>query len=72
MGGSNAIEVAGAVLEALPNKLYRVKLPNGHQVMAYVAGRRRDQTSFAAGEKVILEMSFYDLSQGRIKLTEKK
>ena len=71
MAGNNAIEVEGAVIEALPNGLYRVELANGHRVLAHVAGRRRNEIKFAPGNKVILVMSFFDLSQGRIRLETK-
>jgi translation initiation factor IF-1 len=67
MAGENAFKVEGVVTEALPNGTYRAALPNGHQVRAFVAGRARK--SFAGlkpGEKVRLQMSPYDLSQGRI------
>jgi len=58
-------------VETLPNGLYRVELPNGHRVLGHVASRRRHEVKFAPGEKVILEMSFYDLSHGRICVTTK-
>ena len=67
MAREGAIEVEGAVIEVLPNKMYRVELANGHRLLAYVAGKAR--LSFGrltAGDKVRLEMSPYDLSSGRI------
>ena len=67
MAREGAIEVEGAIVEVLPNKMYRVELANGHRLLAYVAGKAR--LSFArltAGDKVRLEMSPYDLSAGRI------
>jgi translation initiation factor IF-1 len=67
MAGENAFKVEGVVTEALPNGTYRAALSNGHQVRAFVTGRARK--SFAGlkpGEKVKLQMSPYDLSQGRI------
>jgi translation initiation factor IF-1 len=67
MGAANAVEVEGRVSEVLPHTLYRVSLPNGHEVLAHVAGKRRNEVKFAPGDKVILEMSFFDLSQGRIR-----
>jgi translation initiation factor IF-1 len=67
MPRADAIEVEGVVVEALPNKTYRVELVNGHRVLAFVPGRARLQfVRFAIGDKVKLEMSPYDLSQGRI------
>ena len=67
MGREGAIEVEGAIVEVLPNKMYRVELANRHRVLAYVAGKAR--LSFArlvTGDRVRLEMSPYDLSEGRI------
>jgi translation initiation factor IF-1 len=55
----------------LPNTLYRVGLANGHKVLAHLAKKRRGEASYAPGDKVILVMSFFDLSQGRIKLETK-
>ena len=67
MAGEGAIKVEGIVLEALPNKTYRVELPNGHRLLAFVAGKARlSFTRLAPGAKVKLEMSPYDLSEGRI------
>jgi translation initiation factor IF-1 len=67
MSREDAFKVEGAVVEALPNLTYRVELANGHRLLAFVAGKAR--MSFARlmpGEKVTLEISPYDLSQGRI------
>jgi translation initiation factor IF-1 len=64
---TDAIKVEGAVVEVLPNQTYRVELANGHRVVAFVTGKAR--LSFgrlSPGEKVMLEMSPYDLSAGRI------
>jgi len=61
------------VIEALPNKTYRVELRNGHQVRAFVAGRAKHTFSgLAPGNRIELEMTPYDLSEGRIILLEKK
>ena len=67
MAREGAIEVEGAVVEILPNRMYRVELANGHRLLAYMAGKAR--LSFARlvpGDKVRLELSPYDLSAGRI------
>ena len=67
MAREGAIEVEGAIVEVLPNKMYRIELANGHRLLAYVAGKAR--LSFArlvTGDRVRLEMSPYDLSEGRI------
>jgi translation initiation factor IF-1 len=67
MAGEGAIEVEGAIVEVLPNKMYRVELANRHRVLAYVAGKARlSFARLAPGDKVRLEMSPYDLSEGRI------
>ncbi|MGO8929240.1 MAG: translation initiation factor IF-1 [Limisphaerales bacterium] len=67
MAREGAIEVEGAVVEVLPNQMYRVELANGHRVLAYVTGKAwLSLAHLAAGDKVRLEMSPYDLSAGRI------
>jgi translation initiation factor IF-1 len=67
MPGENAIQVEGKVVEALPNQTYRVELANGHRLIAFVAGRARlNFVPLKAGDKVNLEVSPYDLSEGRI------
>jgi translation initiation factor IF-1 len=67
MARTSGIEVEGIVVEALPNTTYRVELANGHRLLAYVAGKARlGFARLAPGAKVMLEMSPYDLSQGRI------
>jgi translation initiation factor IF-1 len=70
MARADAIEVEGTVIETLPHTLYRVELANGHRVLAHF--KRRSKTAgFALGEKVMLEMSPFDLSTGRIICNEK-
>jgi len=67
MPGADTIEVEGVVVEALPNKTYRVELANGHRLVAFVPGRARlNFIRWVAGDKVKLAMSPYDLSEGRI------
>jgi translation initiation factor IF-1 len=67
MAGTAAIKVEGLVVEALPNTTYRVELANGHRLLAFVPGKaRREMVRFAPGDKVRLELSPYDLSEGRI------
>jgi len=67
MAREDSIHVEGAVVEVLPNRTYRVELPNGHRVLAFVAGKARlSFTRLTPGARVRLEMSPYDLSQGRI------
>ncbi len=72
MAREGAIEAEGAIVEVLPNKMYRIELANGHRVLAYAAGKARlSFARLAAGDKVRLEMSPYDLSQGRIIVEER-
>jgi len=67
MARENAIKVEGVVMEVLPNGTYRVNLANGHRVLAFLTGKARlNFGRLAPGEKVMLEMSPYDLSEGRI------
>jgi translation initiation factor IF-1 len=73
MARADAIEVEGTVVEALPHAMHRVELANGHRVLARFKGRNaRQRAALAAGVKVTLEMSPYDLSQGCIVGNEKE
>jgi translation initiation factor IF-1 len=73
MAREDAIEVEGAVVEALPHALYRVELANGHRVLAHWLGKaRRNPIPLAPGDKVKLEMSPFDLSKGGIIWNEKE
>jgi len=61
------IEMAGTVLELLPNATFRVELENGHQLIAHTAGKmRKNRIRVLAGDKVQVEMTPYDLTKGRI------
>ena len=68
MAREGGIEVEGAVIEALPHAMYRVELANGHRVLAHFKGKARKTAApvLALGEKVMLEMSLFDLSNGCI------
>ena len=67
-----AIEVEGTILEALPNARFRVELENGHKILAHVSGKMRMYfIRILPGDKVKLEISPYDLTQGRIIYREK-
>ena len=67
MPKKEAIEVEGIVLEALPNAMFRVELPNGHKVLAHISGKIRvHYIRVLPGDKVLIELSPYDLSRGRI------
>lgn len=63
----DAIKVEGTVAEVLPNTMFRVDLPNGHRVLAHISGRMRMHfIRILPGDKVLLEMSPYDLTKARI------
>jgi len=67
MPRSDAIEVEGTVLETLPNAMFRVELENGHRVLAHISGKMRMHfIKILPGDKVLVELSPYDLSRGRI------
>ncbi len=67
MAKEKSIEVEGTVVEPLPNAMFRVELPNGHRVLAHVSGKMRmNYIKILPGDKVIVELSPYDLTRGRI------
>ena len=67
MAKEDLIEMMGVVNEVLPDTRFRVTLENGHQLIAYSAGKmRKNHIRILAGDKVSLELSPYDLSKGRI------
>ena len=67
MPKKEAIEVEGKVVESLPNAMFRVELANGHEVMAHISGKiRLHYIRILPGDKVLVELSPYDLSRGRI------
>lgn len=67
MAKKEAIEVEGTVTESLPNAAFRVELANGHKVLAYVSGKiRLNFIRVLPGDRVLVELSPYDLSRGRI------
>jgi translation initiation factor IF-1 len=73
MARTDAFKVEGVVLEALANKTYRVELANGHRLLAFIAGKAKASGfHFAPGERVNLQLSPYDLSEGRILVELKK
>ena len=64
---SDKIEVDGTVIEALPNTMFRVKLDNGHEVLAHISGKMRMYyIRIYLGDRVRVELSPYDLTRGRI------
>ena len=67
MAKEELLEMNGVVVEVLPDSRYRVTLDNGHNLVAYSAGKmRKHHIRIIAGDKVSLEVSPYDLSKGRI------
>ena len=67
MPKSDNIEVEGTVIEALPNAVFQVELPNGHKILAHVSGKMRmNYIRIYPGDKVTIELSPYDLTRGRI------
>ncbi|MBN1161190.1 MAG: translation initiation factor IF-1 [Dehalococcoidales bacterium] len=67
MTKKEAIEVEGTVIEALPNAMFRVELPNKHEVLAHISGKiRMHYIRVLPGDKVLIELSPYDLKRGRI------
>ena len=67
MAKKEAIEVEGMVQQALPNANFRVELANGHEVLAHISGRiRRNYIRVLPGDRVLVELSPYDLTRRRI------
>ena len=67
MPKKETIEVEGIIVEPLPNAMFRVELSNGHKVLAHISGKiRLHYIKILPGDKVLVELSPYDLSRGRI------
>ena len=67
MAKKDTIEVEGVVVEPLPNAMFRVELSNGHKVLAHISGKiRMHYIRILPGDRVLVELSPYDLSRGRI------
>jgi translation initiation factor IF-1 len=67
MPKKETIEVEGVVVEPLPNAMFRVELANGHKVLAHISGKiRLHYIRILPGDKVLVELSPYDLTRGRI------
>ena len=72
MAKEDLIEFKGTVLEVLPNAMFRVKLENDHEILAHSAGKmRKNRIRVLAGDSVVVEMTPYDLTKGRIIFREK-
>ena len=67
MSKADVIEVEGVVVEKLPNAMFKVELENGHQILAHISGKlRQNYIRILPGDKVTIELSTYDLTRGRI------
>jgi translation initiation factor IF-1 len=72
MAKEELLEFDGVATEALPDGNYRVQLDNGHEILAYAAGKmRKHRIKTLAGDRVTVEMSAYDLTKGRITFRHK-
>ena len=72
MAKEEAIKVEGTVVELLPNTMFRVELPNKHRILVHISGKMRlNFIRLLPGDKVMVEMSPYDLSKGRITFRQK-
>ena len=72
MAKDDVIELEGTVVEALPNAMFQVELPNGHKILAHISGKlRMNFIRILPGDKVTVQMSPYDLTRGRITLRSK-
>ncbi len=66
-GKEESIEVEGTVVEPLPNAMFRVEIPGGHRVLAHIGGKMRmNYIKVLPGDRVLVELSPYDLTRGRI------
>ena len=67
MAKEELLEFAGTVMELLPNATFRIELENGHEIIGHTAGKmRKNRIRVMAGDKVLVEMSPYDLTKGRV------
>ncbi len=67
MAKQDVIKQDGTIIEALSNAMFRVKLENGHEIVAHISGKMRmNYIRILPGDKVAVELSPYDLSRGRI------
>ena len=72
MAKQDVIEIEGIVVDTLPNAQFKVKLENGHEILAHVSGKiRMHYIRILPGDKVTVEISPYDLTRGRITFRHK-
>ena len=63
----DVIEIEGTILESMPNAMFRVKLENGHEILAHISGKmRKNYIRILTGDKVTVQITPYDLTKGRI------
>ncbi len=63
----DVIEIEGTILESMPNAMFKVKLENGHEILAHISGKiRKNFIRILPGDRVKVEMTPYDLTKGRI------
>jgi len=68
----DVVVMQGYIIEALPNANFKVKLDNGHEILAHISGRmRKNFIKILPGDRVTVEVSVYDLNKGRIVKREK-
>lgn len=67
MSKKDVIEVEGVVVDSMPNTIFKVRLENGHEIIAHISGKlRMNYIRILPGDKVTVELSPYDLTKGRI------
>ena len=67
MSKKDVIEVEGTVVDVLPNAIFKVRLDNGHEILAHISGKlRMNYIRILSGDRVTVELSPYDLTRGRI------
>ena len=72
MAKEEPIRTEGRIVEALPNTQFMVELESGHRILAHIAGKmRKNRIRVLTGDKVMVEMTPYDLTKGRVKFREK-
>ena len=72
MGKQDVIEIEGLVIDTLPNAQFKVRLENGHEILAHVSGKiRMHYIRILPGDRVMVEISPYDLTRGRITFRHK-